>query len=248
MIWIKTYIQQYGGNPDIIAVGGDSAGGHIAAMMAITGNDLRYQTEHPFVDTTLTACVDLYGIMDLTDSHFFYRAKDPSHGMKKLSQNVLRKKFPRNRPEFVRASPFWLVQGSNIVARQIAYKGDNEAIESLERGISTGGIDPRKGAQIRKELEQQSAKVNSFRSAIHGLVPPMHRNTADKKDCQETEDLRETDYSQKVLHVRTVLSKVTQLLLVASLCAQSCRLMISTKKSQITRQLQFHLLLLSMEC
>ncbi|MEN0038510.1 MAG: alpha/beta hydrolase [Cellvibrio sp.] len=40
VLWVKDNIKAYGGNPDQIAVTGDSAGGHLAAMVAVAGRNL----------------------------------------------------------------------------------------------------------------------------------------------------------------------------------------------------------------
>jgi len=40
LLWIKKHIDQYGGDPDKIAVSGDSAGGHLAAMVVNAGPQL----------------------------------------------------------------------------------------------------------------------------------------------------------------------------------------------------------------
>ena len=37
--WIRDHIEEYGGNPDYIAITGGSAGGHLTALTALTAND-----------------------------------------------------------------------------------------------------------------------------------------------------------------------------------------------------------------
>ncbi|MDQ2075757.1 alpha/beta hydrolase [Marinimicrobium sp. ABcell2] len=40
MLWVKQHIHRYGGDADKIAITGDSAGGHLAAMVALAGRNL----------------------------------------------------------------------------------------------------------------------------------------------------------------------------------------------------------------
>lgn len=50
VLWVKEHIHRYGGDPNQVAVTGDSAGGHLAAMVTLAGRDLR---SHGFDDKPL---------------------------------------------------------------------------------------------------------------------------------------------------------------------------------------------------
>jgi acetyl esterase/lipase len=67
LAWTREHIAEYGGDPDFIAVTGGSAGGHLAAMVALTPNDPRYQPGFEDVDTRVAACVPFYGAYDLAN-------------------------------------------------------------------------------------------------------------------------------------------------------------------------------------
>jgi acetyl esterase/lipase len=67
LAWIRDNIERYGGDPSFVAVTGGSAGGHLAAMLALTANDPRYQPGFESVDTTVQACVPFYGAYDLAN-------------------------------------------------------------------------------------------------------------------------------------------------------------------------------------
>jgi len=65
LAWIREHIAEYGGDPDRIVVSGGSAGGHLAAMAALTVNDPEYQPGFESADTSVLACVPLYPPTDL---------------------------------------------------------------------------------------------------------------------------------------------------------------------------------------
>ncbi len=67
LAWIREHIEEYGGDPSLVVVTGGSAGGHLAAMVALTENDPRYQPGFEQVDTSVAACVPFYGVYDFLD-------------------------------------------------------------------------------------------------------------------------------------------------------------------------------------
>ncbi|MDT7609847.1 MAG: hypothetical protein QOG96_4350 [Pseudonocardiales bacterium] len=64
--WTREHIAGHGGDPDFIAITGGSAGGHLAALAALSPNDPDYQPGFAEVDTALAAAVPLYGVHDFT--------------------------------------------------------------------------------------------------------------------------------------------------------------------------------------
>jgi acetyl esterase/lipase len=64
--WTRENVAGYGGNSRFIAVTGGSAGGHLAALAALSANDPDYQPGFTEVDTTLAAAVPMYGVHDFT--------------------------------------------------------------------------------------------------------------------------------------------------------------------------------------
>ncbi len=67
LAWIREHADEYGVDPDFIAVTGGSAGGHLTAMVALTANDPRYQPGFEDADTSVQAAVPFYGVYDWTD-------------------------------------------------------------------------------------------------------------------------------------------------------------------------------------
>jgi acetyl esterase/lipase len=64
LAWVKHNIATYGGDPDFVAITGGSAGGHIAALAALTPNDPRFQPGFEDADTSVVAAVPIYGRYD----------------------------------------------------------------------------------------------------------------------------------------------------------------------------------------
>jgi acetyl esterase/lipase len=69
LAWVRRHIGEYGGDPDFVAVTGGSAGGHLAALVALTANDPRLQPGFEDVDTHVAAAVPFYGVYDFLDRH-----------------------------------------------------------------------------------------------------------------------------------------------------------------------------------
>jgi acetyl esterase/lipase len=66
--WIREHIEEYGGDPDYIAITGGSAGGHLTALAAVTPNDPAYQPGFEGADTSVAVAVPHYGVYDFAGS------------------------------------------------------------------------------------------------------------------------------------------------------------------------------------
>lgn len=100
--WIRSHIAEYGGDPDFVAVTGGSAGGHLAALVALTANRPEYQPGFEAVDTSVRACVPFYGVYDFTDRHRHYR----NPGLARLLERRVMKARLADAPEaYAAASP-----------------------------------------------------------------------------------------------------------------------------------------------
>ncbi len=68
LAWVKRHIAEYGGDPSLVFLSGGSAGGHLAALVALTANDPVWQPGFEEEDTSVAACIPLYGVYDFVDS------------------------------------------------------------------------------------------------------------------------------------------------------------------------------------
>ena len=100
--WIRTHAAEYGADPEFLVVTGGSAGGHLAALTALTANDPEYQPGFEDVDTSVRGCVAFYGVYDFTDRHGHYR----NPGLAKLLQRwVMKERLHANPTAYEKASP-----------------------------------------------------------------------------------------------------------------------------------------------
>lgn len=110
IIWTKKNASNYGSDGKFIVVGGESAGGNLATLMALTINNPLYQPpEFLNEDTSVQGCVNLYGVMDFLDTHGAWATADPKGETMRHIQFILRKRKGEDLVAFKRTSPFWLI-------------------------------------------------------------------------------------------------------------------------------------------
>jgi acetyl esterase/lipase len=105
--WIREHISEYGGDPDFVVVTGGSAGGHLAALLALTPDDPEFQPGFEDVDTSVTACVPVYGVYDLVEE-FDPRGRAGAHGERIgqwMGRRIVGASIDEDRDRFVRMSP-----------------------------------------------------------------------------------------------------------------------------------------------
>lgn len=109
--WVKQNASRYGASRDFVVVGGESAGGHLATLLTLTCNEPKYQPGFEAFDTSVQGCINLYGVMDITDSNGVYRSRDPA-GMFKhhIEKRVMLRSMHKHQDTYKRASPYWKVQ------------------------------------------------------------------------------------------------------------------------------------------
>jgi acetyl esterase/lipase len=61
--WVREHADEYGADPATVFVAGSSAGGHMAAMAALTPNDPEFQPGFEDADTSVSAAITLYGYL-----------------------------------------------------------------------------------------------------------------------------------------------------------------------------------------
>lgn len=100
--WIREHGAEYGADPNFVVVTGGSAGGHLSALVGLTGNEPEYQPGFEDVDTSVRACVPFYGVYDFTDRYGHY----PNKGLAELLEKRVMKAARHEAPEaYEKASP-----------------------------------------------------------------------------------------------------------------------------------------------
>jgi acetyl esterase/lipase len=198
--WYREHAEEHGADPDFLCVSGGSAGGHLAALVALTPNDPEYQADMDDVDTSVHAAVPFYGVYDMTNRHGRWQ-KDTVRRF--FGPVVLGTSFEENPDAFRKASPmdlvradappFFVVHGSNDTLVPVA---DAREFVELLRAASDSPVlyAEMQGAEHAFEV------FPSFRTArvIEGVERFLHsvheqylrgREDADVSEHQAAEEL-----------------------------------------------------------
>jgi acetyl esterase/lipase len=100
--WVREHAAEYGADPDFLVIGGNSAGGHLAALAALTANDPEYQPGFEAADTSVQACTAFYGVYDFLDRHGHWHHQGM---LRLLERRVMKQKRSLALSEFNAASP-----------------------------------------------------------------------------------------------------------------------------------------------
>jgi acetyl esterase/lipase len=118
--WIREHGPEYGADPDFVVVTGGSAGGHLAALVALTPNEPEYQPGFEGADTSVAGCVAFYGVYDFADRNHVWRHDGL---LRLLERRVMKVRFADDPRAFEKASPiarirpdappFFVIHGSH---------------------------------------------------------------------------------------------------------------------------------------
>ena len=121
--WLRDHADEYGVDRDFIAIAGGSAGGHLAAMTALTPGDKHLQPGFEDKDTSLQAAVTYYGVYDMTNRRGVHNEEFVS----KFVGPIVIKDFYEEAPEkFSAASP--LDQVARVEMPWLILQGDADTL------------------------------------------------------------------------------------------------------------------------
>jgi acetyl esterase/lipase len=191
--WVREHASEYGADTSFVALAGNSAGGHLAALAALTPNFPEYQPGFEKLDTSVDACLGFYGVYDLLDRHEHW----PHGGMKrllekhvmKLARSTSREAYDAASPVArvnVDAPPFLIVHGEcdSLVpvaeARRFA-----EALRKVSRAPVTYVEVP--GAQHAFDIFPSVRTAHVLRGATRFLANVVTSDRARKSSASRTD-------------------------------------------------------------
>ena len=137
--WVKAHAREYGGDPNFILICGNSAGGHLCSLAALSPSDPTFQPGFEDADTTVQAAAPFYGVYDWTGAQLGElprRTRRFKKGMLRFLQfTVTGRRLPKDRDFFERASPWFRVNADAPPFLVIHGANDTLALVEEARGF-----------------------------------------------------------------------------------------------------------------
>ncbi|MGE0324873.1 MAG: alpha/beta hydrolase fold domain-containing protein [Polyangiaceae bacterium] len=142
--WTKRQVAEWGGDPNFVALSGNSAGAHLAALAALTWDKPELQPGFEDEDTRVSACIPFYGVFDLLNS----KGQWPHSGMQNLMRFVvIKQSLDQARDQYelmspithVRADapPFFVIHGD---VDSLVPTGESRHFSEALRQVSTSPV------------------------------------------------------------------------------------------------------------
>ncbi len=168
--FLKAHAQEYGVDPDRIAVLGDSAGGYLAQMMAATNGEKNWDKgDFLEVNSDIAAAVSFYGISDLTKVGEGLN-QDKVHSSPAVTEALL-----VNGPAFgdFPGAPITADREKALNASPIGHIDGSEPPILLLHGSEDTLVSPLQSKQLYEALKDKKADVDFVlvKGAHHGDAP-----------------------------------------------------------------------------
>ena len=132
LAWVHEHVAEFGGDPTRVVVTGGSAGGHLAAVAALTPGDPRFQPGFEAADTSVVGAVPVYPPTDLL-SMFTFRTRRDTRWAGRAAALVFGA-TPTEDPDRYRSwSPIDLIAGAGVPQLVVQGSADNLVPVALTR-------------------------------------------------------------------------------------------------------------------
>ena len=198
VLWVREHISGYGGDPRFVAVSGGSAGGHLSALLALTPGDPAFQPGFEGADTSVEACVPMYGVYDMTGGKGSIEVPSNRYDeglMRLLERQVFKCRIDDDPKLFEDASPlyrvntdappFFVVHGSNdtLVPVEQACRF-TEALREVSKSPVLYAELPK--AQHAFDVLPSVRSAHTVAAVVRFLEGVRHRQTASYSDSSRS--------------------------------------------------------------
>lgn len=154
--WVREHAEEWNVDPSFIAVTGGSAGGHLAALAALTANDPKYQPGFEDADTSVQACVPIYGVYDFTNR---LGVRREGYRRRLIEPRVMKVRFQDDPDAYHAASPIDQVHPD--APSFLVIHGDRDVLAPVE--------DARLFVERLREVSRQPVYFAELRGAQHAF-------------------------------------------------------------------------------
>ncbi|GEL18097.1 alpha/beta hydrolase [Pseudonocardia asaccharolytica] len=181
--WVRAHIAGYGGDPGFLTITGGSAGGHLAALAALTPGDPDFQPGFADADTSLAAAVPLYGVHDLTvDEHGLFALLEGKVFSTTLvdDERGWRRASPVHRAG-PHAPPFFVIHGSTDT---IASVGQSRRLVRRLREVSRSPVCYAELPRAQHAFDAlPTARTAHTVRAVHRFLDGVHARYRRGREC-----------------------------------------------------------------
>ncbi len=105
--WVKKNVANYGGDPDRVVIAGGSAGGQLAALVALTSNDSTWRPSDlaDITDWSVRGAMPFYGVLEMTGDETHWRGLGRGL-LVLLERRIVQAPFADNEDLFRSLSPY----------------------------------------------------------------------------------------------------------------------------------------------